>query len=165
MYGNHFPEMMVLLVTGGIGSGKSVVCRMLEESGIPVYDSDSRAKSLYDNDPVLLGEVKSLFGDDIVGGKAYMDLKTVDAANAAYAEALAEGSNVELDGTILIYTMTDSDVQAFDGVPKDQLVMLMTLAGGNLGGGISDIMDNLGNLGNSGGIGGLGDLGNLFGGK
>lgn len=101
-------------------------------------------------------------GDDIVGGKAYMDLKTVDTAKAAYAEALAEGSNVELDGTILIYTMTDSDVQAFDGVPKDQLVMLMTLAGGNLGGGISDIMDNLGNLGN---LGGLGDLGNLFGGK
>ena len=43
--------------------------------------------------------------------------------------------------------------------------MLMTLAGGNLGGGINDIMNNLKNLGNLGGLGGLGDLGNLFGGK
>lgn len=81
--------MMVLLVTGGIGSGKSVVCRMLEESGIPVYDSDSRAKSLYEKDPVLLGEVKSLFGDDIVGAEGRLDRKLLASRAFASVEATA----------------------------------------------------------------------------
>ena len=45
--------MTVLAVTGGIGSGKSEVCRHLVRKGIPVYDSDSRTKQLYDSDPAL----------------------------------------------------------------------------------------------------------------
>ena len=40
-------------VTGGIGSGKSYIARLLEERGIPVYDTDSRAKALYDADGEL----------------------------------------------------------------------------------------------------------------
>lgn len=34
-------------VTGGIGSGKSTVCRLFAERGVPVYDSDSEAKRLW----------------------------------------------------------------------------------------------------------------------
>lgn len=44
----------VVVVTGGIGSGKSEACRILSESGYPVYDSDSRVKQLYDTVPGLL---------------------------------------------------------------------------------------------------------------
>ena len=36
----------VLIVTGSIGSGKSVVCKLLEQKGIPVYDSDAAVKAL-----------------------------------------------------------------------------------------------------------------------
>lgn len=54
--------MKTLLVTGGIGSGKSAVCSLLEERGIPVYDSDSAAKRLYDTDPDLVRELEALFG-------------------------------------------------------------------------------------------------------
>ena len=43
----------VLLVTGGIGAGKSAVSRMLIERGVPVYFSDDMAKSLYDRDASL----------------------------------------------------------------------------------------------------------------
>ena len=39
--------MKILIVTGGIGSGKSVVSRMLEIMGVPVYDCDSRARRLW----------------------------------------------------------------------------------------------------------------------
>lgn len=45
--------MKVIVVTGGIGSGKSAICRFLESRGIPVYDSDSRCKALYDRFPAL----------------------------------------------------------------------------------------------------------------
>lgn len=41
-------KSLTLLITGGIGSGKSLVSRYMEELGVPVYDSDSRTKALYE---------------------------------------------------------------------------------------------------------------------
>ena len=43
---------MKIAITGGIGSGKSYVCRILEKQGIKVYDCDAEAKRLmrYDAD-------------------------------------------------------------------------------------------------------------------
>lgn len=38
----------MIAIAGGIGSGKSVVCRILEAMGYDVYDCDSRAKGLMD---------------------------------------------------------------------------------------------------------------------
>lgn len=43
--------MKTTLITGGIASGKSEVCRYLSGRGLPVYDCDSRCKALYDNLP------------------------------------------------------------------------------------------------------------------
>ena len=40
-------------ITGGIGSGKSVVSRLLEIMGIPVYISDIEAKRITQTDPVI----------------------------------------------------------------------------------------------------------------
>lgn len=51
--------MKIVFVTGGIGSGKSAVCKMLSKLGVPVYDSDSRTKSLYDTDPDLIPSLES----------------------------------------------------------------------------------------------------------
>lgn len=41
----------IIAITGGIGSGKSVVCHALRCLGYPVYDCDSRARKLMDDDP------------------------------------------------------------------------------------------------------------------
>lgn len=49
-------------VTGGIGSGKSVVCRIFHSLGIPVYDADSRAKKLMTTDGILVEQIKKEFG-------------------------------------------------------------------------------------------------------
>lgn len=54
--------MRTVAVTGGIGSGKSAVCALLSERGIPVYDSDSAAKRLYSKDDSLLDAVEEAFG-------------------------------------------------------------------------------------------------------
>ena len=56
---------MTLVVTGGIGSGKSLVCSMFADKGIPVYDSDSRTKSLYDSVPGLSARISSALGTDV----------------------------------------------------------------------------------------------------
>lgn len=55
--------MDVLVVTGGIGSGKSSVCRILHERlGLPVYDADSRVKALYREHPSLLADIEDALG-------------------------------------------------------------------------------------------------------
>ncbi len=51
-------------VTGGIGSGKSVVCRIFACLGIPVYEADQRANWLADHDPAIRQEVLTLLGPD-----------------------------------------------------------------------------------------------------
>lgn len=45
--------MKTIIVTGGLGSGKTTVCSLLRRAGIPVYDCDSAAKSLYVRYPEL----------------------------------------------------------------------------------------------------------------
>lgn len=49
-------------ITGGIGSGKSLICKVFSVFGIPVYDADSRAKWLLNNDSLLIESVKKQFG-------------------------------------------------------------------------------------------------------
>lgn len=56
--------MIKLAVVGGIGSGKSVVSRMLDIMGVPVYDCDSRAKELMVQNPRIINELKRMFGDE-----------------------------------------------------------------------------------------------------
>ena len=64
-------------VTGGIGSGKSYIARLLEERGIPVYDTDSRAKALYDTDEELREAMISLCGAGIYAPSGLLDRKAL----------------------------------------------------------------------------------------
>ena len=50
-------------ITGGIGSGKSLICKIFSCLGVPVYDADSRAKSIMISDNVLIENIKATFGD------------------------------------------------------------------------------------------------------
>lgn len=51
-----------VLITGPIGSGKSALCRHLEDLGYPVYDCDSRTKALYDSVPGLKARIEEVLG-------------------------------------------------------------------------------------------------------
>ena len=57
--------MLKVGITGGIGSGKSMVCQVFETLGIPVFNADLAAKYLMDKDGRLVAEIKKLFGDNI----------------------------------------------------------------------------------------------------
>jgi dephospho-CoA kinase len=54
--------MLQIGITGGIGSGKSTVCRIFNALDVPVYDADSRAKSLMTTDGILITQIKKEFG-------------------------------------------------------------------------------------------------------
>jgi dephospho-CoA kinase len=51
-------------ITGGIGSGKSLVCRVFGALGVPVYSADERAKWLLNHDPKLRKTVEALLGNE-----------------------------------------------------------------------------------------------------
>ena len=57
-------------VTGGIGAGKSVVCEILANIKIPVYNADDRARFLMEKDPEVINLIKGSFSE-----KAYSDGK------------------------------------------------------------------------------------------
>lgn len=57
--------MMKIAITGGIGSGKSYVCRILEKQGIRVYDCDAEAKRLMHTDAELQTGLKQLVGEEV----------------------------------------------------------------------------------------------------
>ena len=50
-------------ITGGIGSGKSLVCKLFRQLGVAVYDADSHAKALMTTDGILVSQIKKEFGD------------------------------------------------------------------------------------------------------
>jgi dephospho-CoA kinase len=52
-------------LTGGIGSGKSVVSSLLEVLGVPVYEADAESKRLVDTSPLIRRELTGLFGESI----------------------------------------------------------------------------------------------------
>ena len=56
---------MKIAITGGIGSGKSYVCRILEKHGIRVYDCDAGAKRLMRQDADLQAGLKKLVGEEV----------------------------------------------------------------------------------------------------
>src|SRR5689334_1391221 len=50
-------------ITGGIGSGKSLICKIFATLGVPVYDADSRARMLMTESQMLVSQIKKEFGE------------------------------------------------------------------------------------------------------
>ncbi len=77
--------MKTVGVTGGIGSGKTTVCKILSVFNIPVYYADTRAKVLYDEDTGLKEEVIRLLGSSVyTNGK----LNRNEVANRVFSDKL-----------------------------------------------------------------------------
>lgn len=80
-------------ITGGIGSGKTTVCRLFETLGVPVYYADYWAKWLLNHDPELKRGVLELFGPQayteqgeydraFVAGVVFANREKLEALNA-----------------------------------------------------------------------------------
>lgn len=82
--------MRTIGLTGGIGSGKSVVARILSCYGVPIYDSDSRAKLLYDTDESLRASLVVTFGSHIYTPENKLDRKALASIIFSSTEALAQ---------------------------------------------------------------------------
>lgn len=65
--------MIKIGITGGIGSGKSTVCKVFKVMGIPVFEADSIARQLMNNDAVIRELLINLFGTSV-----YLPDQTID---------------------------------------------------------------------------------------
>lgn len=56
--------MLKIGITGGIGSGKTTVCKIFEVLGIPVFYADPEAKNIMVKDELLIAGIKETFGEE-----------------------------------------------------------------------------------------------------
>lgn len=72
---SHAPLTLppMVAITGGIGSGKSAVCRILAGIGMEVYDCDSRAKLLMDSDPEIHARLREEISPEVVSAEGVID--------------------------------------------------------------------------------------------
>ena len=56
-------------VTGGIGSGKTTVCRIFRVLGVPVFVADVAAREVMNNDPGIRTEINDIAGKDLYSGR------------------------------------------------------------------------------------------------
>ena len=84
-------------MTGGIGSGKSVLSRILRINGYYVYDCDLEARRIMDESGYVCGELKNRWGDDIYDASGRLDRRRVaecvfnDEAERLWLNALVHG--------------------------------------------------------------------------
>lgn len=55
---------IIIGVTGGIGSGKSYICRIISTLGFPVYNCDAEAKKLMNTNKYIINSLKQLIGEN-----------------------------------------------------------------------------------------------------
>lgn len=63
--------MLKVGITGGIGSGKSIVCKIFSILGISIYCADERAKFLINTNNAIQIEIKRTFGQDSFTSRGY----------------------------------------------------------------------------------------------
>lgn len=71
--------MMVVGLTGGIGSGKSTVAAMFERLGATVIDADQVAHELVEPDQPIFETIASVFGREVVGADGRIDRRRLGA--------------------------------------------------------------------------------------
>ena len=63
--------MLKVAITGGIGSGKSLVCQVFKTLGIPIFDADAVSNQLVEHDATLKNSIIELFGKEAYKNNIY----------------------------------------------------------------------------------------------
>jgi dephospho-CoA kinase len=98
-------------LTGGIGSGKTLVCGIFEKLGVPVYHADEAARRLMNNDAGLMESIRKMFGD-----QAY----SREGLNRSYLAGLVFGDEERLSGlNSLVHPAVRDDFKRWTGQQGD----------------------------------------------
>ena len=107
----------VIGLTGGIGSGKTTVAGILESLGIPVFDADARAKSLYQGNPDLRAWVVDRFGETC---GCYQDGRLIDINRKALADIVFSNSEALEELNAVVHPAVARDFKAWRALQSEQ---------------------------------------------
>ncbi len=108
-------------VTGGIGSGKSLVCRIFSVLSVPVYNADHQARWLMNNDEPLKRRIKETFGDEA--------FQTDGQINRAYLAGRVFDNEVELKKlNALVHPAVGKDYAQWVSGKKDKSYVIKEAA-------------------------------------
>jgi dephospho-CoA kinase len=112
--------MLRLGITGGIGSGKTLVCSIFSHMGVPVYNADTRAKWLVNNDPALRVAIIANFGSESYTNGTY---------NAPFISKIvfADKAKLELLNSI-IHPVVFRDWEGFCAAHKNNPIVIKEAA-------------------------------------
>jgi dephospho-CoA kinase len=79
--------MIKVGLTGGIGSGKTLVSEVFNRLSVPVFNADNEAKNILNNDSAVIKQIKEQFGNDIYSAQG-IDRKKLAAIVFNNSEAL-----------------------------------------------------------------------------
>ena len=96
--------MLKIGLTGGIGSGKSSVSELFSKWGAYIFDADSVAKEILNNNETAQGEMIAEFGTDILDGSGNIDKQKL--ARIAFQD---ENHQLRLNTIIHPYVFTEID--------------------------------------------------------
>jgi dephospho-CoA kinase len=103
--------MFKLGVTGGIGSGKTLVCKTFEKLGVAVYDADSAARALMNNHEELKEGIVRIFGEETYGE---------DGLNRAYLAGIVFGDREKLNAlNQLVHPVVRQDFLQWTGLQEN----------------------------------------------
>jgi dephospho-CoA kinase len=69
--------MLKIGITGGIGSGKTTVCRIFELLNVPIYYADEASKKLLVSDPGIKKEIVAVFGEEVLDEQQAISRKKI----------------------------------------------------------------------------------------
>src|ERR1019366_5482359 len=126
--------MLKVGITGGIGSGKSVVCQVFRTLGIPVFNADDAAHYLMENDSTLVQSIQWLLGDDVykdgklnrekVSAVIFNDPEKLQKLNAIVHPATISYANAWIEKQQAPYIIKEAAIFFESGSFKDIDVMI-----------------------------------------
>ena len=126
--------MLKVGITGGIGSGKSVVCQVFKTLGIPVFNADDAAHYLMENDSTLVQSIQWLLGDDVykdgklnrekVSAVIFNDPEKLQKLNAIVHPATISYANAWIEKQQAPYIIKEAAIFFESGSFKDIDVMI-----------------------------------------
>ncbi|HEX5624702.1 MAG TPA: dephospho-CoA kinase [Saprospiraceae bacterium] len=118
--------MRVIGLTGGIGSGKSSVAAIFTILGVPVYDSDRRARFLMEHDQILISKIKEHFGPE-----SYLEDGTLNRKYIAWRIFQHDEDRIRINALVHPAVGEDFhrwlDMQNTEMVIKESALLLETL--------------------------------------
>lgn len=126
--------MLKVGVTGGIGSGKSVVCEIFKTLGVPVFNADEAARYLMENDTTLVQGIQWLLGDDVyvdgklnknkVSGIIFKNPEKLEKLNKLVHPATISYANTWMNSQSAPYVIKEAAIFFESGSNKDVDVMI-----------------------------------------